>query len=184
MNLFIPHLRVESVVELTPARLRQLGLEVLLLDVDCTLKRYRSQQVEPVVADWLAELRAAGIRVCLVSNGRSARIGRLARELDVPFVAKACKPLPFRCRAALAQLGVDGRSAAMVGDQLFADVLAGRLAGLLTILVRPIHPEDEPWWTRVKRPAERWLLEWGAQRGSRGRSRGKGAAHDGGSGCR
>ena len=39
----------------------------------------------------------------------------------------------------------------MVGDQLFADILAGRLAGLTTFLVEPIHPEEEPWFTRLKR---------------------------------
>ena len=37
---------------------------------------------------------------------------------------------------------------AIVGDQLFADVMAGRLAGVRSILVDPIHPEEEPWWTR------------------------------------
>jgi len=46
---------------------------------------------------------------------------------------------------------------AIVGDQLFADVLAGRLAGLFTILVRPTSP-SEPLWTRVKRPLERRVL--------------------------
>jgi predicted HAD superfamily phosphohydrolase YqeG len=49
-------------------------------------------------------------------------------------------------------------STALVGDQVFADVLAGRLAGLKTILVEPIHPEEEPWYTRLKRPPERWVL--------------------------
>jgi uncharacterized protein len=158
MQLLSPHLRVASVLELTPPRLHALGVEALLLDVDCTLKRYRAHTVDTPILAWLAELRSAGIRACLVSNGRPRRIGQLAHSLGLPFVAKACKPLPFRCKTALAQLGLAGRPAAMVGDQLFADVLAGRLAGLLTILVEPLHPEEEPWWTRVKRPAERWLL--------------------------
>ena len=48
----------------------------------------------------------------------------------------------------------------MVGDQVFADVLAGRLAGIKCILVRPIHPEEEPWFTRIKRPPERLWLKW------------------------
>ena len=158
MDWLVPHLRVRSVLELTPARLRALGLEAILLDVDCTLKRYRHDAVDPAVAAWLAELRASGILVCLLSNGRSGRIGRLAETLGLPFIAKACKPLPFRCKSALAKLGMAGRPVALAGDQIFADVLAGRLAGLLTILVDPIHPEDEPWWTRFKRPLERWLL--------------------------
>jgi uncharacterized protein len=106
----------------------------------------------------LAGLRAEGFALCLVSNGRQARIRRLAEGLGLPFIAKACKPLPFRCRRALRRLGAVRARTAMVGDQIFADVMAGRLAGLYTILVRPIHPEEEPWWTRLKRPVERWVL--------------------------
>jgi predicted HAD superfamily phosphohydrolase YqeG len=47
---------------------------------------------------------------------------------------------------------------AMVGDQLFADILAGRLAGIRTIHVRPIHPEEEPFFTRLKRGPERFIF--------------------------
>ncbi len=56
------------------------------------------------------------------------------------------------------RIGSDRRRTAIVGDQLFADIMAGRLAGLTCILVRPIHPEQERWFTRIKRPLERILL--------------------------
>jgi len=155
-----PHLRVESVLELQVDRLRSLELDALLLDVDCTLKRYLADEVAPEVASWLAEVRSAGIGLCLVSNGRGWRIRQFARMIDLPFVAKACKPLPFGCRAAVRKMGFAPQRTAIVGDQLFADVIAGRLAGLMSILVRPIRPEEEPWFTRIKRPLERRLLRW------------------------
>jgi len=145
-------------VELDVPRLSSLGLDTLLLDVDCTLKSYRAEGPGPDVAAWLERLRAAGIGLCLISNGRAARIRRLAAQLGLPVVCQACKPLPFGCRAALRQMGSDRRRTAIVGDQLFADVLAGRLAGLACILVRPIRPEEEHWYTRMKRPLERVLL--------------------------
>jgi len=154
----VPHLRVESVLDLGVDRLRDLGLDALLLDVDCTLKRYRTETVSAEVAAWLDALRAAEIGLCLVSNGLGKRVGRFAETLDLPFWAKAGKPLPFGCRAAVRTMGFDRRRTAMVGDQIFADVMAGRLAGLTTILVRPMHPEEEPWFTRLKRPFERFLL--------------------------
>ncbi len=160
LRFFAPHFRVDSVLELSPDRLRELRLESLLLDVDCTLKRYRDEELAPEVTAWLEQLRAAGIGLCLVSNGMGGRIGRLAAKLDLPFVAKALKPFPFGCRAALRKTGFTRQNTAMVGDQLFADVLAGRLTGLTTVLVRPIHPEDEPWFTRVKRFPERLVLRW------------------------
>jgi HAD superfamily phosphatase (TIGR01668 family) len=141
-------------------RLRELELEALLLDVDCTLKRYTSEHVGAEVRDWIKELREAGIGMCLVSNGMGERIRRLAESVGLPFVAKACKPFPFGCRSAVKKMGFDRKRTAMVGDQLFADVLAGRLAGMTTILVQPIHPEEEPWFTRLKRPLERLILRW------------------------
>ncbi len=160
LRFIAPHIRVENVRQLSLDWLRELGLDALLLDVDCTLKEYRAEEVTPEVAAWLGELRAAGIGLCLVSNGMGRRIERFAGRLDLPFVSKAMKPLPFRLRSTVRKMQFDPSRTAMVGDQLFADVLAGRLARLVTILVRPIHPEQEPWFTRLKRRPERALLKW------------------------
>ncbi len=145
-------------MELTPERLRELALDSLLLDVDCTLKRYRETQVSESVGEWLRTLQGVGIGLCLVSNGRGARIERFASGLGLSFIAKACKPLPWGLKRAIRQHGFKHERTAMVGDQLLADIVAGNLAGLTTVLVRPIHPEEEQWFTRIKRQPERWLL--------------------------
>ena len=157
-RLLTPTYRVNSVAELTPERLRSLGLESLLLDADCTLKRYGSEECAPGVAQWLDALRLAGIGLCLVSNGMGHRIGRFAGRLGLPYIAKAFKPLPAGIRRAMGQMGFQPRYTAMVGDQVFADIAAGNWAGLTTILVEAIHPEEERWFTRFKRGPEKWLL--------------------------
>jgi uncharacterized protein len=159
LSFVAPHLHLTSVLELGTTRLLQLGLRGLLLDVDCTLKDYGAAEFSPAVREWVQGLRAEGLRLCLLSNGRPRRIGKLARQLGLPFVAQAFKPLPWGCLRALRMLELTPCHTAMVGDQLFADVLAGRLAGLFTILVRPTSPR-EPWFTRIKRPFERRLLRW------------------------
>jgi HAD superfamily phosphatase (TIGR01668 family) len=160
LRCFLPDYRVSKVEALSPDLLRRWGINHLLLDADCTLKRYGCQEVAPEVAAWLDEMRAQGVGLCLVSNGYGRRIGEFAQGLGLPFVAKAMKPLPTGCRAALRKMDFPPDRTAMVGDQLFADILAGRLAGLKTILVDPIHPEEEHWYTRLKRPAERLVLRW------------------------
>ncbi len=159
-RLLIPRLVVDTVLDLNGLRLREMGLDALLLDVDCTLKSYHSEGVSEEVAQWLEGLRAAGIGLCLVSNGKGRRIGQFAERLGLPYVAKACKPLPYGCRRALAKMGFDRQRTALVGDQLFADVMAANGARLTSILVRPIHPEEEPWFTRLKRPLERLFFHW------------------------
>jgi HAD superfamily phosphatase (TIGR01668 family) len=157
LTLCTPHLRLNSIVELNFDRLRSQGVEGLLLDLDGTLKDYRAEEFPAVTLEWLHQAGAAGMRLCLVSNGRRQRIEPLARQLSLPVVAMAGKPWPRGLRQALKQLGLPAGKAAIVGDQVFTDVLAGRLAGLRTILVEPCGPH-EPWMTSVKRPLERWWL--------------------------
>jgi HAD superfamily phosphatase (TIGR01668 family) len=145
------------VLELGAGRLRSLGLDALLLDMDCTLKDHGAREFRPEVIDWLGGLRSAGVRLCVLSNGRPNRIAALSGALELPYVAAAFKPLPVGCLRAIRKLGLDASTTAVVGDQVFADVLAGRLAGLFTILVEPTSSE-EPWFTRLKRPLERLVL--------------------------
>ncbi|MDR1962626.1 MAG: YqeG family HAD IIIA-type phosphatase [Planctomycetaceae bacterium] len=158
---FRPNLHVGSVIDLTPERLQKYELRSLLLDVDCTLKNYRSQTISPEVSRWIETMKEKGIGLCLVSNGRGERIRRFAENVQIPFVAPAMKPLPFGCQTAIRTMKFDKKSTAMVGDQVFADVLAGKLAGLFTILVVPIQPEEEPWFAKMKRPFERIVLQPG-----------------------
>ena len=39
--------------------------------------------------------------MCLILNGRTARIAALASQLNLPFVAEAMKPSPAGCRRGL-----------------------------------------------------------------------------------
>ncbi|MBX9789755.1 MAG: YqeG family HAD IIIA-type phosphatase [Pirellulales bacterium] len=155
----VPHLRVDSVLDLTVEELSRFRLRGLLLDVDCTLKDHGAAEFRPEIAAWIDNLRTAEMRMCLLSNGRPRRIERLASSLGVPFVAQAMKPWPSGCHVAVQRCGLPSHEVAVVGDQLFADVLAGRLAGLFTILVNPTS-KVEPWFTKLKRPLERPVLSW------------------------
>ncbi|MDR1290825.1 MAG: YqeG family HAD IIIA-type phosphatase [Planctomycetaceae bacterium] len=158
-SLLRPDIEVGSVVDVTEEKLRAAGVGALLLDVDCTLKRYGSVELLPGVVDWLVQMREAEIGLHLISNGGGARIRQFADNLQIPFIAPAMKPLPFAIWRAIRIMKRDKKSIAMVGDQLFTDILAGKLAGVLTILVKPQGENEEPWFARIKRPFEKFLLK-------------------------
>lgn len=160
LTVCYPHYLIESVVELSPERLRALGVENLLLDVDCTLKRYGMQELEPEITAWLEKIKGEGFRICLLSNGMAPRIGRFAEKVGLPFVAEAWKPLPRGCFRAMKEFGFERDKTAIVGDQIFADVMAGRFAGIRTFLTTAIFPEEEPWYTRMKRPFEKVVMRF------------------------
>ena len=154
-----PSLAVSSVLDLTTDRLHELRVDTLLLDVDCTLKEYEKQEPDWEIIQWLDSLKNAGFKLCLLSNGVGKRIKPLANSLGLPCVFKACKPMPGGVRRGLTILGAPPEKAVVVGDQIFADILAGNLAKVFTILVAPIKPEQEHWFTRIKRPWEKIVLK-------------------------
>jgi HAD superfamily phosphatase (TIGR01668 family) len=128
-----------------------------LVDLDGTLKDHYAAVLDQNGVAWVERMRADGIGMCLVSNGPRDYVERFGGMLQLPFVGRARKPLIFRCRRAMQRAGFEAAGTALVGDQLFTDVLTGRRLGIFTIGVRPINT-SEPWHTRLKRPLERLIL--------------------------
>jgi len=95
--------------------------------------------------------------VCLVSNNWHGRVSLVADELGIDLVAKAVKPLPFAFLRALRKIGSRRSSAAVVGDQMFTDVVGGKLLGMVTVMVLPLSQSDLP-HTLALRRLERVLL--------------------------
>jgi len=160
MRVFHPRSYAPSVHHVDYEALRRRGIRALIFDLDNTLCLWRTGPPDARVRKLLKELIARGFRVAVLSNGRlSLRPEVLAffEEIEVPVIWPARKPLPFGFRRALGWLGVPASQAAMIGDQLFTDVLGGNLAGLYTVLVTPLDPRRESPFTRLNRILERVL---------------------------
>lgn len=159
MRLLFPAARFERPWQIAPSWLHARGLKGLLLDLDNTLipYGYEGPAPEPLRA-WLDELKRSGIAACLVTNAKPGRTRRWARKLGLPGIALVGKPLPFGFVWGMKQLGLKRSELAVVGDQIFTDVLGGNLLGLTTILVAPLSDRGLP-HTRWVRTLERRVLK-------------------------
>jgi HAD superfamily phosphatase (TIGR01668 family) len=142
--VFAPDLYYSSVEAIDLDELAGRGITALLLDMDNTILPRDTGVLPTGMAAWVTRVRQAGFTIFLVSNNWHSRVAEIGAELDVPVVGRALKPLPVGFRRAVAQLGIDRAHAAVVGDQIFTDVLGGRLAGLTTVLVDPLVAHDLP----------------------------------------
>lgn len=133
------------------------GIDTLLVDLDNTLLSRENNVVSEDLKQWVTRLGSRGFTVYLVSNNWHERVHHVAGELGIGLVAKAIKPLPFAFLRALRMAGATRRRAAVVGDQLFTDVLGGKMLGMTTVLVEPISSTDLP-HTLMLRHLERVLL--------------------------
>lgn len=110
----------------------------VLLDVDETLLPASARTPSAEIVAWAQELRRAGVRLAIVSNGRPQRVATVASALGVAGRALAGKPWPGAFRRGARAIGLAPEQCAMVGDQLFTDVIGARAAGLRTVLVSPL----------------------------------------------
>jgi HAD superfamily phosphatase (TIGR01668 family) len=133
------------------------GMRGIIVDLDNTLVGYGEEAMAPADAAWIASARQRGFGVCLVSNNFTGRVQKIGRELGVPAVPSALKPLPHGFVRALRVLATRKDATVVVGDQLFTDVLGAKLVGLHVILTEPLVAKD---WhgTRILRFLERILL--------------------------
>jgi hypothetical protein len=150
-----------SVWEVDIDRLLAMGIKGLLVDLDNTLVEYHRYEASPRLERWLASVRSCGLQVCIVSNSRRRTAAeRLAQELGVPVIVRAAKPRRGGLRRAVALLGTEVASTAVIGDQLFTDVLGGNRLGCFTVLVRPLGRREFV-GTRITRLVETfafWLM--------------------------
>ena len=154
-----PDVRLDSLAQVTPDLLRGLGARFVLLDLDDTLIASDREVMEAGVSEIVGELLTAGLGVAILSNGAHERVMRTGKLLGVPGIALAGKPFAWAFRRALRLLpGAEPTNTAMVGDQLFTDVLGAKRAGLVTVLVRPLTKGKLP-HTRFARRLERMFLE-------------------------
>lgn len=165
LSLVCPHQCQASVFSVDPFRLKGEGVDGIIVDVDNTLVAWDRHEPTAELREWFGAVNSAGIRCCIVSNSRRvAGVGALAKALGAEAIVPAGKPLPGAFRRAMRALGTTAENTAVIGDQVFTDILGGNALGLRTVLVRPVG-DREFIGTRVVRRIERAVLGYLKGRG-------------------
>ena len=154
---FTPDGYAPRVTFIAPSDLFARGYRGAIVDLDNTLVGYRSLTLADEDAAWVRAVADAGVRIVLLTNNGTPWAAEVAREMGVPCIPRARKPLPHGFLQARTLLGLEREQIVVIGDQLFTDVLGARLARLSVILVEPLVRHD-PWNTRPLRWLERFLV--------------------------
>jgi HAD superfamily phosphatase (TIGR01668 family) len=149
-----PDLEAASLADVSLDILSERGIRGIIIDLDNTVCAYGQRTLAPGVLAWVRDAQARGFALAMVSNNFSERVNAIGTELGVPGVHSALKPLPHGFLRALRLIGTKRAQTAIIGDQLFTDVLGAKLLGLHTVLTHPIIERDFP-ITRVLRFFER-----------------------------
>ena len=158
MKIFNATLYFQRITEITIEALKQNDIECLLLDVDNTLSTHHGTVLVDGLAEWLQNMRQNGIKLVVVSNSKFKRIKPFADKIGLDFVSLALKPLPFGYKKGIKKLGCDKQNVAIVGDQLFTDIIGANALKIKSILVRPVKLESG-WSFKIRRYFEKKILK-------------------------
>jgi HAD superfamily phosphatase (TIGR01668 family) len=90
----------------------------------------------------------------LSNTNNKEKVEKVAKALQIPYKHFAMKPLKRGFKYIQKETNIKPENIAVVGDQIFTDVLGGNRCGMTTILVDPIDDKKDYWYTAWKRPIE------------------------------
>lgn len=154
--ILYPKIYLNTVKEITYELLQKNGLKGLILDVDNTLIDYYKNTIDGL-ENWCEDLKNKGIKFCIASNSnKREKVKGVAEKLGIPYIFFAKKPFKGGLNKAKDIMGLQNNEVAVVGDQIFTDVLGANRCKMFSILVEPIEEKDLL-ITRIKRPIENMI---------------------------
>ncbi|PYG87037.1 hypothetical protein LY28_02420 [Ruminiclostridium sufflavum DSM 19573] len=154
---YYPDLYFDSIRHIDIKMLKQKGIKGLILDIDNTLVPMHSKDADDNAVSWIEELKIEGFKVCILSNASEKRVVRFNKAIAVTAIHRAYKPSGRAFLNAAGIMGLEPENIAVVGDQLFTDIIGGNKVNMLTILVKPID-RKEILFVRLKRIPEKLVL--------------------------
>lgn len=159
---FLPQIMTEKLTDVTPEMLQSRGVTFLMLDFDNTIVPYTADEPTQEMEQWLQEMLASPIGLCVVSNSKRNRVVDFCAARGIACITHSRKPFSkgiIQCRD---RFDLDLSHTALAGDQIYTDVLGANCAGAVSILVRPIHLHNI--WLRLRHWLELPFIALGKRR--------------------
>ena len=148
----LPALRTEALTDISAQTLTCRNIRLLMLDFDNTIVPYTTDEPKTAFLLWLETMKQSQLQLCVVSNSRNDRVVRFCQKHGIDCITHARKPFSKGIRACMERYGLNPEQCALVGDQIYTDVLGGNCAGVTTILVKAI--DNHNFWLKLRHVAE------------------------------
>lgn len=142
LQTFYPDFEAESIETIDFEKWYHKGCRGVIFDIDNTLVPHGAPADERAIA-FFKRLNSMGMKTMLLSNNKEPRVKMFADAVGSSYIYKAGKPGKAGYKKAMEQMGTTPGTTLFVGDQLFTDVWGARRVGIVSYLVKPIHPKEE-----------------------------------------
>lgn len=152
-----PNYLLKNIFCVTPDFVKSNGSNAVIFDIDNTLVGFTVAHPTQQIVEYINNLKSNGIKVAIASNNNRHRVFEFCKSLDVPFVHRACKPLPFSLLKLCKTMGVKAKNTVLVGDQIYTDSLGANLVGMTSVVVDIIDTKETLLF-KIKRALEKPVI--------------------------
>lgn len=131
----------------------------LIVDLDNTLVPWGKKYLDQKIIDWVQQVKKYGLKICILSNSHSGHIQEIGEKLEIPFYSSRYKPSIRPFKEAIKIMNIEQEETAVIGDQIFTDVLGGNRLKLVTILVHPLEQKDSLGTRFIYRTMEHFFMK-------------------------
>ena len=148
----LPAALANNITELPVSYFEEHGIKLLMLDFDNTIVPYTTNVPTQPVLDWLEQMIHSSVKLCVVSNSHKERVKIFCANYGIDCITHAKKPFSKGICACMERYGMKSADCALVGDQIFTDVLGANSCGVKSILVDAINNHN--FWLKARHVLE------------------------------
>lgn len=144
MKIFKPNLILKSVDDIDISYILNKGYKLVIFDMNNTIIDYYTTDISTRAKELIKKLKENNITVYILTNSfNENHVKEVANTLNVKYIHKAFKPLPFAISKILKKENIQKNKTIMIGDHIFTDVLNANLCKIDSILVEPLNKKEK-----------------------------------------
>lgn len=154
LGYLTPDFIYSTIYEIDFDILKKNNIKGLIFDIDNTLVSYEQPEPTSTVIELMNNLKSKEFSICFISNNNKQRVDLFNSSFKYPAFYDARKPTVKFFKEAIIQMNMKCENIAVIGDQLFTDVIAAKRMKMTALLVNPIEPV-ESFFFKIKRIGEK-----------------------------
>lgn len=141
MRNILPDTYSKNIYTIPYQKLKNSNIKLLMFDLDNTIISIEKDDIDEDTIDLFQKLKQ-DFDVMIVSNSISKKVSDIATKLDIPYNSFSLKPLSLTYKKVHKKYNYKYEEMAMIGDQLYTDILGGKKLNIYTVLVDPISSKE------------------------------------------
>ena len=139
--------------------LKTIGYDTIFFDLDNTIADYETNMPSTKIKELMDHIKSLGFKIYIITNNTKKRISKFEKELEIDCFKSLRKPFTRRLKNKIMENNIDTSKVVWIGDQVVTDVRCAHKFNIYCILIDPIKPSTEKWYTKINRFFERRFMK-------------------------